>query len=91
MKKDVDNSFGIASVSIGIVSLVLSLSNQFVAIILGIVAIVLARKQSHNDWSKWGRKLGIISIIVSIILILIAIIFIAKNPEILQQIQQLQK
>ena len=93
MKKEDDNSFGIVSVSIGIVSLVLSLINHVVSIILGIVAIVLANKQHHvnkNPWCKWGKNLGIASIVISVILIIVAIIVIAKNPQLLEQLSQIQ-
>lgn len=93
MKKDGDNSFGIVGVSIGIVSLVLSLSNQIVSIILGIVAIVLSNKQNHinkNDWCKWGKNLGIASIIISVILIIVALIVIAKNPQVMEQLSKMQ-
>lgn len=91
MKKGENNDFGIASVSIGAVALALSLSNQIVSIILGITAIVLSSKQSKNNWSSIGKKLGIASIIVSIILVLIAVALILKQPEILTQLQELQK
>ncbi len=93
MKKGDDNSFGTVSVSVGLVSLVLSLSNQITSIVLGIIAIVLANKQhqvNKNIWCKWGKNLGIVSIVISIILIIIAVIVLAKNPEILQQLTQIQ-
>ena len=94
MKKEEDNSFGIASVSIGAVSLALSFSNQPIAIVLGIVAMVLAnkqRKRNKNDWSKWGKNLGLASVIISLILIIVVIIVISKNPDLLNQLAQLQK
>ncbi len=91
MKKEDDNSFGIASVSIGAVSLALSFSNQPIAIILGIVAMILSKKQHKNDWSRWGRNLGLASIIISVILIIVVIVVISKNPDLLNQLAQLQK
>lgn len=93
MKKDADNSFGTVSVSVGLVALVLSLSNQIASIVLGIIAIVLANKQhqaNKNIWCKWGKNLGVASIVISIILIIIAVIVLAKNPAILQQLSNMQ-
>lgn len=93
MKKEDDNSFGTVSVSVGLVALVLSLSNQITSIVLGIIAIVLANKQhqvNKNIWCKWGKNLGITSIVVSVVLIIIAVIVLAKNPEILKQLSDIQ-
>jgi hypothetical protein len=93
MKKEGDNSFGTASFSIGLVALVLSLSNQLSAIFLGIIAIILANKQhnvSNNSWCKWGKNLGISAIVVSVVLIIVAVIFLAKNPDLLNQLSQIQ-
>ena len=93
MKKGEDNSFGVLSVCLGAVSLVLSLNNQLPALILAIVAIIISKKQeriSKNSWAKWGKNLGIISIVVSIVILIIAIAVLASNPELLQQLSNLQ-
>lgn len=83
MKKE-DNSFGIASVVLGILSIVFSGAN---GIIIGVVALVFANKQMKNfknSWGKNGKILSIIGIILSIVLIIILI----TKPELFAQIAQ---
>jgi len=78
-----DNSFGVASVALGIVSL-FSLGG----LILGIISFVFAKKQEKihaNKWSKAGKILGIIGIILGIILIILNI-WQAKNPGLFSQL-----
>ncbi len=94
MKKE-DNSFGITSVTIGIVGLVLLLSNSVASIILGIVGLVFAKKQNKiqsNEWARKGKILNIISIILGIIFTIVTIIVLVKNQALLanlaSQIQQ---
>ena len=76
-----DNSFGIASVVLGILSILFASIN---GLILGIVALVFANKQMqkhHTKWGKNGKLLAIIGIILSIIVIIIIILY--KNLGIL--------
>jgi hypothetical protein len=66
MKKD-DNSYGTASVVLGILSIVLS---SLPGIILAIVGIVFANKQrkiESNKWAKNGKVLGIVGLILGIV------------------------
>lgn len=75
MEKKGDNSFGVASLVLGIVSVVLSPTIIFSSV-LGIVGLIfgfIQRKDSKNKWSIWGIVLSIIGILVSLV-ILIAII-----------------
>ncbi len=77
-----DNSFGIASVVLGILSILFASIN---GLILGIMALVFARKQMSkhaNKWGKNGKILAIIGIILSIIVIIITIVL-YKNLGIL--------
>lgn len=78
-----DNSFGVASVALGITSLF-----SPGGLILGIISLVFAKKQEKvhiNKWSKAGKILGIIGIILGIILIALNIWY-QKNPGLLSQI-----
>lgn len=64
-----DNSFGVASVILGILSILLLSTN---GVILGVIALIFANKQRNKhetSWSRAGRILSIIGIIVGIILI----------------------
>lgn len=74
MKKEVmkfsrvtnDNSLGVTSVVLGILSIVFA---SAIGVILGIIALVFAVKQqnrSANSWGKAGKILAIIGIILSI-------------------------
>jgi protein-S-isoprenylcysteine O-methyltransferase Ste14 len=92
MKKEEigDNSFGTASVVIGIMSI---FSPSIFGVILGIVSLVFAKKQikkGKNKWSKAGKILGIIGIVLGIIWLLIFITSLLNNPEIFSQIGNLQ-
>lgn len=80
-----ENNFGLASVVLGIVSLF-----SFGGLILGIIALVFAKKQEKvhaNKWSKAGKILGIIGIILGILLIIFNIWY-AKNPGLFSQFSQ---
>ncbi|MFH1425639.1 MAG: hypothetical protein ABIG28_02850 [archaeon] len=82
MKKE-DNSFGIAAVLLGILSIVFASAN---GVIFGIIGLIFANKQqkvSKNKWGKNGKILSIIGIILSIILIIILIV----KPELLAMSQ----
>ena len=76
-----DNSFGVASVVLGILSILLASLN---GIILGIIALVFSQKQtaiSANKWSRAGKILSIIGIIVGILTLVLIILGITQNPE----------
>jgi Ni/Fe-hydrogenase subunit HybB-like protein len=73
-----DNSFGIASVVLGILSIIFASAN---GIILAIIALVFASKQQKkyaNSWSRAGKILSIIGIILSILAIIISVYYL-KN------------
>lgn len=64
-----DNSFGVAGVVFGIMSL-LSLSAP--GIVIGIIGLVFSMKQKkihNNKWAKWGVSLNIIGIVLGILAI----------------------
>lgn len=90
IKSNTDNSFGVASVVLGIVGLV---SVSISAIILGIIGVIFAQKQRKilkNKWANTGLIINIISIILGAITFIISFTAIIKNPELLAQLQQLQ-
>ncbi len=75
VSKSTDNSFGIASVVLGIFSIVFASIN---GIILGIIALIFANKQQSRHPTVWGRKgkmLAIIGIILSIIVIILTVFY----------------
>ena len=94
MKKEMDdsrsNSFGVASVILGIQSVVLPLLSPLVlpALVFGIVGLKFSftqQKISRNKWSKWGKILSIVGIIL-VILSVIAGAWISQNyPELINQ------
>ncbi len=66
-----DNSFGVTSVILGILSLVFSIS-MILSLILGVLALIFAlvqRKKAPNKWSTWGIILAILGIALSILFI----------------------
>ena len=84
--RSMDNSFGIASVALGITGLFSS-----GGLILAIIALIFAKKQekiSSNKWSNAGKILGIIGIILGIILIISLVIKAKQNPELFTQFLQ---
>jgi uncharacterized membrane protein HdeD (DUF308 family) len=90
VRKSSDNSLGIVSVVMGILSIVLTLSilvGSFAGILLGVIGIFFAlaqRKRNKNSWSKAGLWLSIIGIILAIVFI---VLFISAIAEIAQQLQ----
>ena len=85
MKKEEDNSFGVSSVILGILGIVFA---GLPGLILGIISIVFASKQEKyqkNKWSKAGKILGIIAIILGIAVIAINI-WILKNTDLISQL-----
>lgn len=97
MKKEGDNSFGVASVVLGILSIVIGfMSSPYAGVVLGVMGIVFSRKQhaiESNKWSKNGKILSIIGIIVSVVVIIIAAVafsYFASNPSFLSELQSYQ-
>jgi ABC-type methionine transport system permease subunit len=85
-----DNSFGIASVIFGILSIVFS-SPPINGIVLGILGFIFAKKQhaKHpNVWSRRGKILSVIGILLSIVF-LVFLVWLTNNPEYLPQLGQL--
>jgi hypothetical protein len=84
-----DNSYGVVSVVMGILALVLGVtSNQIAGIALAIIALIFSKKQKEikpNNWSKAGKITGIIGIILNIILLVVAIIILVQNYDQLVQ------
>lgn len=65
-----DNSFGVASVVLGIIAIVLA---SVIGIIFAVIGLIFGIKQSKiakNKWSSWGIILAIIAIILSIIVVI---------------------
>ena len=84
-KEGNDNSCGIASVVLGILSIIFA---SISGIILGIISLVFALKQkkiAKNKWSKAGLILSIIGIILSIIAI-VASFFLVNNSDAITQL-----
>jgi protein-S-isoprenylcysteine O-methyltransferase Ste14 len=82
-----ENSFGVASVVLGILSILFS---SFYGVILGVIGIVFAAKQqkiSPNKWSRAGKILSIIGTILSIVVIIFLIVGIKSNPELLNSLR----
>lgn len=87
-EKSHDNSFGVASVVLGILGIVFSSIN---GVILGIVGLVFARKQlkiNKNKWGRTGKILGIIAIILGVITFAVMIYYsVLTNPEFMAALQ----
>ena len=87
-----DNSFGVCSVVFGIFSILSTFlpMGVFYGVILGVLGLIFARKQnnfSQNNWSKKGKSLSIVGLVLSLIF-LIFFLWLGNNPEILSQLQQ---
>ena len=75
------NSYGIASVVLGILSIVFASVN---GLILAIIALVFANKQTNNSansWARAGKILSIIGIILSIIAIIVSIYYLKNMAD----------
>ena len=84
-----DNSFGTASVVLGIISIIFS---SIIGLILGIIGLIFALKQkklSKNGWAKAGIILNVIGVILGIIVFVMALKTILNNPAFLSQFQQI--
>ncbi|MBS3089021.1 hypothetical protein J4402_04595 [Candidatus Pacearchaeota archaeon] len=77
-----NNNCGLTAVILGILSILFAGIN---GLILAILALTFASKQNpQNIWSRRGKTLGIIGLVCSIIAIII-LIWLYKNPGILNQ------
>ena len=72
-KKSEDNSFGVAGVVLGIISIVLVGSLGVVLGIVGVIFGINQKKIKNNSWAKWGIILNIIGIVLGIIVTYILI------------------
>ena len=83
-----DNSFGVASVILGILSIVFL---SFNGLILGIIALVFATKQQNRNPNKWGRVgkiLSIIGIILSVLILILLVVGLVTNPGLFSGLEQ---
>ncbi len=94
MKKEEmkDNSFGVASVILGILSVTLPLLSPIIipSFIFAVIALVFSKKQEKihsNIWSKRGKTLSIIGIVLSVLAILLSYILISNYPSLLNSLQ----
>ncbi len=72
------NDFGLASVILGILSILFASAP---GLLLGVIGIIFAQKQKKhfkNKWAQWGLILSIIGIILSIVVLVIAIVAASK-------------
>ncbi len=87
MKKEMyDNSFGVAAVVLGIMSI---MSGSLPGIVLGIISVVFSKKQEKsfkNKWSKAGFVLGIVGIILGLILFFVSFYLVSQNPSLLAEL-----
>ena len=89
-EKSMDNSFGTASVILGILSITLS---SLMGITLGIIGLVFSIKQKkkmENKWSDAGKILNIIGVILGVIVFTLALVYLLKSPDFLSQFGKLQ-
>ncbi|MBU0467239.1 MAG: DUF4190 domain-containing protein [Nanoarchaeota archaeon] len=70
-----DNSFGIASVVLGIFSIVFASVNGVILGIIGLIFAVKQQKRAPNSWAKSGKILSIIGIILSIVVLIISAVY----------------
>src|SRR3989344_6951687 len=93
MIKRGDNSFGTASVVLGILSITFAcgvLLGSPAGLGLGIVSLIFAlkqRKSSKNSWSSWGLGLSLVGIILSIIFL---IMLAQMLSEVVNQLKELK-
>jgi|WetSurMetagenome_2_1015567.scaffolds.fasta_scaffold174179_3 hypothetical protein len=81
-----DNSFGVASVVLGILSVIFA---SILGILIGIIALVFSVRQAKinpNSWSKWGKILSIIGIVLSILTVVLLLTGLFANPGLIQGI-----
>jgi cell shape-determining protein MreD len=83
-KSECGNSFGIAGVVLGVVSLA---SMGFPGLIMAIVGLVFSRKQKNlheNKWSKAGIILNILGIVLSAIVMVVSVYWILQYGDFAQ-------
>lgn len=71
VKESVNNSSGITSVNLGILSIIFALFTPILGIVFGIISLIFGIKQhksKKNSWSKAGMITSIIGILLSIII-----------------------
>lgn len=71
------NGFAIASMVIGILSLVLCCCSEYIGLVLGILAIifaVIAKKQSPSGMATAGLVCGIIALVLSAVSIILGLL-----------------
>ena len=95
MAKEGDNSSGVASVVLGILS-VLSFIIFPISLVLGVTSLIFGlvqRKNHKNNWATWGIILSVVGIVLSI-LFMWWFNAILSSPEVqsaLSQAQQVQQ
>jgi uncharacterized protein with PQ loop repeat len=82
--KESDSKRGLLGWSIGLVSLIFSVIQPIAGFIFAIAGIVINSK-NKDDWSKTGKKLSVLALIISIVLFLVAILFYQYGAEIIAQ------
>jgi membrane-bound ClpP family serine protease len=88
-----DNSFGIASVVLGILSVVFSLTviiGSFAGITLGVVSLIFSLKQNKIQKNKWSSAGLILSISGIALGIFVVIWLISTFVEVINKVQELQ-
>ena len=93
MEKKSDNSSGIISVILGILSIVLGIGvifGSFAGLILGVISLFFAINQKKNNSNKWSKAGMVLSIIGIVINLLIFVLLITVLTKIAMQIQELQ-
>ena len=89
MKKRVEEkdkiNFNLVSYTFGILSIIFGIFSPLIGLVVGIVGLNLNKKEK-SVFSKKARKLNIIGIIVSIVVMILSIIaaFILKSNPLLQ-------
>lgn len=88
MKKEEtnDNSFGICSVILGILSIVFFLSNGIILSIIGLVFSFQQQKRTPNKWGKAGKILSIIGFVVALLGIIVVTYLLKTNPILFQNL-----
>ena len=77
-KNQCSNSFGIASVILGILAVNFASVFGIVPGILGLIFGIKQNKISRNNWGKWGIILSLIALILSVLVIVLNL-WLAKN------------
>lgn len=90
MKKE-DNYFGVASVILGILSLVFAFAvvlGSLGGLILGVIGLIFAiaqNKRMKNKWATWGMALSIIGIVINVV---IFVLLVSTLAEFVRQFQE---